>query len=322
MTRRRSSVDVIGLAFLDIVTCGFGAILLLLLISKPAPITAGDEPRSSVDATVLEEAANLVNRLRARWEALQTVTANEPERAVSSRGADRALAEAIRRAGERLRQLRRDNRGLERVEASLRRATLRTPAAATIRDPEVGGIPVDSEYVIFIVDTSGSMKSIWDEVIDVMDRVLDIHPKVSGFQVLNDNGAYLIGGYRRRWIRDTPALRSSVLNALRVWGAMSNSSPVEGLETALRTYAGRDRKIAVYIFGDDFSGTSYDRVLDTLRELNVNPDTGRTRVRVHAVGFVSSRIHDRYATLMREVTHNHDGAFLALPIAGAGAGNR
>lgn len=313
MKRRRSSGEAIGLAFLDIVTCGFGAIVLLLLISRPAPIVTGDETRPSVDATVLEEAANLVSRLRARWEALQAVLANEPERAAAPRVEDRALEEAIRRAGERLRQLQRDNRGLERVEASLRRATLRAPAPATERSPEVGGIPVDSEYVIFIVDTSGSMKSIWDEVIDVMDRVLDIHPKVSGFQVLNDNGAYLVGGYRRKWIRDTPALRRSVLNALRVWGAMSNSSPVEGLETALRAYARRDGKIAIYIFGDDFSGASYDRVLDTLRELNVDRATGRTRVRVHAVGFVSSQIHDRYATLMREVTRNHDGAFLALP---------
>ena len=103
---------------------------------------------------------------------------------------------------------------------------------------------------------------------------------------------------------------------MRNWGAMSNSSPVEGLEAALRTYARQDRKIAIYIFGDDFSGASYDRVLGTLRELNVDPATGRTRVRVHAVGFVSSQIHDRYATLMREVTRNHDGAFLALPVGG------
>ena len=232
------------------------------------------------------------------------------------RGEDPALEEAIRLAGERLKQLRRDNRGLERVEESLRRATLRTPAPATERDPEVGGIPVDSEYVIFILDTSGSMKSIWGEVMDVMGRVLDIHPKVSGFQVLNDNGTYLISAYRKKWIRDTPRLRKSILNALRNWGAMSNSSPVEGLQTALRAYARSPGKVAIYIFGDDFRGASYDRVMETLRELNVDRTTGKTRVRVHAVGFVSSQIHDRYATLMREVTRNHDGAFLALPVRG------
>ena len=113
---------------------------------------------------------------------------------------------------------------------------------------------------------------------------------MSGFQVLNDNGAYLISGYRRKWIRDTPKLRKSILNALRNWGAMSNSSPVEGLQTALRTYARREGKIAIYIFGDDFRGASYDRVMETLRDLNVDRTTGKTRVRVHAVGFVSSQI--------------------------------
>ena len=322
MKRRRSSGEVFGLAFLDVITCGFGAIVLLLLISKPAPVETGSEAQPSVDATALEAAADLVSRLRARWEAMRAILANDPTLRAGSPGENRALEEAIRLAGERLHRIERDNRGLVRVEESLRRATLHAPAPAAERDPEVGGIPVDSEFVIFIVDTSGSMKSIWDGVIDVMDRVLDIHPKVSGFQVLNDNGAYLIAGYRRKWIRDTPALRRSILNALRNWGAMSNSSPVEGLETALRAYSRRDGKIAVYIFGDDFSGASYDRVLETLRELNVDPATGTARVRVHAVGFVSSRIHDRYATLMREVTRNHDGAFLALPVAGAGGGNR
>ena len=320
MKSRRSSGEVFGLAFLDVISCAFGAMVLLLLISKPALIEVGDEAQPSVDATVLEEAADLVGRLRVRWEALQAMLASEPKRPAASHGQDPALEEAIRLAGERLQQLQRDNRGLERVEESLRRATLRTPAPATERDPEVGGIPVDSEYVIFIVDTSGSMQSIWGEVMDVMGRVLDIHPKVSGFQVLNDNGAYLISGYRRKWIRDTPKLRKSILNALRNWGAMSNSSPVEGLQTALRAYARRDGKIAIYIFGDDFRGASYDRVMETLRDLNVDRATGKTRVRVHAVGFVSSQIHDRYATLMREVTRIHDGAFLALPVEGAGRG--
>ncbi len=319
MKRRRSSGEVFGLAFLDVVACGFGAIVLLLLISRPAPVESGDEARPSVDAAALGEAADLVSRMRARWNALQAMLASGAEPAGPPAG-DRAPGEALRLAGERLRRIERDNRGLERVEASLRRASLRAPAPATERGPEVGGIPVDSEHVIFIVDTSGSMQSIWDEVIDVMGRVLDIHPKVDGFQVLNDNGSYLVGGYRRKWIPDTPGRRRSILNALRSWTAMSNSSPVEGLRTALRTYAGREERIAVYIFGDDFRGASYDRVLETLRELNVDPATGMARVRVHAVGFVSSRVHDRYATLMREVTRSHDGAFLALPAGGAGGG--
>ena len=314
MKKRRSSGEIFGLAFLDVIACGFGAIVLLLLISRPTPIEGDGETQPSIDPVELEEVSDLVSRLRARWSALRDALASEPVRPVATDGEDSALAEAIRSAGERLEQLRRDNRGLERVEESLRRATLRAPGPARERDPEVGGIPVDSEYVIFILDTSGSMKSIDDQVMDVLDRVLDIHPTVRGFQIMNDNGAYLIDAYRKKWIPDTPRRRRSILNALRTWGAMSNSSPVEGLQAALRAYARQDRKIAIYIFGDDFSGSSYDRVMETLRTLNTDPGTGRSRVRVHAIGFVSTQVHDRYATLMREVTRHHDGAFLALPV--------
>ena len=321
MKKRRSSGEVFGLAFLDVVTCGFGAIVLLLLVSRPQPIEGAGEVQPSANAAELEETADLVSRLRARLDALQASIANEPERPAAMPGEDPALEETIRLADRRLAQLRRDNRGLERVEESLRRATLRAPAAASERDPEVGGIPVDSEYVIFILDTSGSMKSIWDQVMDVMNRVFDIHPTVRGFQVLNDNGGYLIGAYRKKWIPDTPKRRKSILNAVRNWNAMSNSSPVEGLEAALRTYAPQDKRIAIYIFGDDYTGSSYDRVIETLHRLNVDGATGRRRVRVHAVGFFSPHATDRYATLMREVTRSHDGTFLALPIQGAGGGS-
>ena len=122
---------------------------------------------------------------------------------------------------------------LEVVKTSLKNVTIRVTASLEERDPEVGGIPVDSEYVIFIVDTSGSMNEICDQVIDVINRVLDIHPKVSGIQVMNDNGIYLIDSTRRKWIPDTSRSRESVKRLLELWTSFSNSSPVEGLEIAL-----------------------------------------------------------------------------------------
>ena len=313
MKKARSSGEIFGLAFLDVIACGFGAIVFLLLISRPAPIDAGGDAQASVRASEIKEAANLVIRLRARWEALQAMPAPRPKPPAGASGGDAGLEQAIRIAGRRLQQLQHDNQGLERVKESLQRATLRVRTPASERDPEVGGIPVDSEYVIFIVDTSGSMKSIWSRVMDVMDKVLDVHPRVSGFQVLNDNGGYLIGAYRRKWILDTPKRRKSILNAVRNWDAFSNSSPVEGLRTALRAYACQDKRIAIYIFGDDYSGSSYDEVIETLRELNTERGTGRRLVRVHAVGFISEHGPERYATLMREVTRTNEGTFLALP---------
>ncbi len=79
--------------------------------------------------------------------------------------------------------------GLETVQTSLRKAAI-TPATAERRDEEVGGIPVDSDYVIFIVDTSGSMQNIWSRVTSEMKSVLAIHPKVKGFQIMNDMGTH------------------------------------------------------------------------------------------------------------------------------------
>ena len=39
----------------------------------------------------------------------------------------------------------------------------------------IGGIPVDSEYIIFIIDTSGSMFSYaWERMLQEMEATLDI----------------------------------------------------------------------------------------------------------------------------------------------------
>ncbi|RKZ92826.1 MAG: hypothetical protein DRQ40_08290, partial [Gammaproteobacteria bacterium] len=47
-----------------------------------------------------------------------------------------------------------DVQGLSLVQSTLKQASISTPKKAnTTRDEEVGGIPVDSDYVIFIVDT-------------------------------------------------------------------------------------------------------------------------------------------------------------------------
>lgn len=298
------------MAFLDIIACGFGAVVVLLLISRPMPVESGPSEAPSAERQEIE--ASLL-RLRARQERLNAQLSVGPQ--VPAAEPDGALQDEVARARQELAQLEAGGRGLERAKASRERAEIRARSPAEERDAEVGGIPVDSEYVIFIVDTSGSMRNIWGRVLATVGNVLDIHPKVEGFQVMNDNGVYLVSGYAGRWIRDTPRRRKSILQAMRLWSSFSNSSPVEGLEAALRTY-GRDRgkKIAIYIFGDDYSlGTAYDQVLGVLQQLNTDLVTGRRRVRVHAVGFLSGAHSANYATLMREVTRQNNGAFLALP---------
>ena len=134
-----------------------------------------------------------------------------------------------------------------------------------IRDRLIGGIPVDSEYIIFIIDTSGSMFSYaWERMLQEMEATLDIYPTVKGIQVLNDMGNYLFSRYRGEWIPDTPARRSLILQNLRNWNVFSNSSPVEGITNAVRTFYDPGKKISIYVFGDEFTGASIQEVVQTV----------------------------------------------------------
>ena len=185
----------------------------------------------------------------------------------------------------------------------------------------IGGIPVDSEYIIFIIDTSGSMFSYaWDRMLREMEATLNIYPNVKGIQVMNDMGNYLFSRYAGQWIPDTPARRQLILRNLANWNAFSNSSPVEGITQAVRSFYDRDKKISIYVFGDEFTGRSIEDVVLTVDKLNAEVRTGERRVRIHAVGFPVQFIRPpelqdtgiRFATLMRELTHRNGGTFVGL----------
>lgn len=298
------------MAFLDVVTCGFGAIVLLLLITRPQPEPAAG-PEETVTPALIEATASFVGSLRAQAGELRRTLAELAAAAATPRpsrtGADPGRLEA---ASKELEEIRKSNEGLVLVKESLSRASIRAAAAVEERDPEVGGIPVDSEYVVFILDTSGSMKNIDCQVQETFQSVLDIHPTVKGFQVMDADGRHLFGGTEGRWLGDSPSKRVEVRLGMRGMGG-SSSSPVRGLETAIRTYA-KDggKKVAIYVFGDDFSGGSAQEFVNTLDTLNVDSGSGKRKARVHAIGF---GINHRYATLMRAVTNRNDGAFIALP---------
>src|SRR5689334_17045702 len=90
--------------------------------------------------------------------------------------------------------------------------------------------PDDSEYIIFIIDTSGSMfNHAWPMMLEKVEETLNLYPKLQGFQVMNDEGVYMFTDYRGKWMPDTPAQRRTVLERLRTWNAFSNSSPIEGI---------------------------------------------------------------------------------------------
>jgi hypothetical protein len=183
----------------------------------------------------------------------------------------------------------------------------------------VAGVPIDSEYVIFVVDTSGSMQSMnWRRAERRLEEVLNIYPKLKGIQVMDDMGGYMFTEYRDRWIPDSPARRRAIVDRFRNWKAFSNSSPAEGIIAAIRTFWTRDHPISIYVFGDEFTGPSIQDVVDTVDRINRSAGSGERLVRIHSLGFpipgqYPQHTSMRYATLMRILSARNGGVFVGLP---------
>lgn len=137
---------------------------------------------------------------------------------------------------------------------------------------------------------------------------------------MNDMGDYMFSGYRGRWIPDTAGRRKAIINRLLSWTPFSNSSPVEGIQRAIRAFYTPDKKISLYVFGDDFTGGSLRIVLDTIDKINATRPNGKRMVRIHTIGFPvhflvpggREQSATRFAALMRELSYRNDGTFVGL----------
>jgi hypothetical protein len=185
----------------------------------------------------------------------------------------------------------------------------------------VPGVPLDADYLVFIVDTSGSMQHFgWATVMRHIREVLDLHPAVRGIQLMTDMGEPRFADYSAGWIPDSPAMREYVLDGVRNWQAFSNSSPREGIVAALELPYEPDAKVAVHVYGDDLAIGAVDDTLEQLERINRDPETGELRARIHAIAVpaileATGELYSAagYAMLMRELSLRSDGAFVALP---------
>ncbi len=327
--RRRREMEGIGLSFLDAIFCGFGAILLLFVIARGAEpqLVVRDAETLRAELKVLEEErAELDPRLRmlqAEFDARQAeigsaerLVARYQDELTSIEGRQRAASDTAA-VQNRIR----DQLALAQQQLSEEMKRLLAQRREAPPERLVGGIPVDSEYIIFIIDTSGSMQSMaWPLMRRKVEETLRLYPEVKGIQVMNDEGGFMFSQYAGKWIPDSPARRRAIVERLQSWRPFSNSSPVEGIEAAIRVYYRSDRKISLYVFGDEFTGTSIDDVVRRVDRLNRADAAGNRRVRIHGVGFPtmfappaqSSYTGVRFATLMRELAQRNGGTFLGL----------
>ena len=81
-------------------------------------------------------------------------------------------------------------------------------------------------------------------------------------------GSYMFLDYQDRWIPDTPELRQKIIKNLTNWNEFSNSSPAEGITTAIEAFYEPNKRISLYVYGDEFTGKSIREVVDYVTKIN------------------------------------------------------
>jgi hypothetical protein len=203
--------------------------------------------------------------------------------------------------------------------------------------PEVApapvGLPVGSNYLAFIIDTSGSMRDpnsggLWPIVIRTIESVLDVYPNIEGIQLIDGDGRFILGRRNSQgtaaWLSDTPETRDAIKRVLRRYDQDTVSNPVPGIYNAMRYLFDKENdkmRMGIFVFGDEFnSNDAADVVIRRLEDLNPADENGNRRVTINAVGFPTTIRYQfsmgntglRFANLMRTVTYLHGGAFIAL----------
>ena len=319
---KRRNINEISLSFLDVLCCGFGAVILLLMIIKlvdpiivhdPTFSGSADLPKRETIRKIVDKTDDLRDRLAmADQDASRNVAYLANVRKELEEIEHRYVAKA-----HDLGSLAFTKQQLLAAKQSLTDEMERLLGVGFIRsDNLIGGITVDSEYIIFIIDTSGSMRRwAWGLLQRKIRETLSIYPTVKGIQLLNASGEYLFPEFAGQWISDSASRRRQISARLASWRSESESTPVNGIRHAISTFYSKERKISIYIFGDDFRGGSIENVVDTVDGINRSDTEEGRRVRIHAVGFpvvVGTPSGNRFAALMRELTYRNGGTFVGL----------
>lgn len=329
MRRRRREIEGVSLSFLDVISCGFGALILLLVLTKVfEPIVLEDTIENlegylaslQQDLIDMRGEVKVLNRKMIHREDKQkedldrlanlnanlTILESKYDATIDKTKVSNIIVGKLATAKQSL------TKEMERLLADYKKK---------IDDNKIGGIPVDSEYVIFVIDTSGSMYNYaWPLVLQKVSETLDVYPKLKGIQVMNDMGNYMFTQYANEWIPDTSVRRRAIIERLRTWNVFSNSSPVEGITKAISTFYRPGRKISIFVFGDEFSGRSIQQVVDIIDRINREDKDGNRLVRIHAIGFPVQfanppRYQDtgiKFAILMRILCERNGGTFIGL----------
>ena len=328
--KRKRSTQVFSLSFLDVICCGFGAIILLFVITMGKKTKEITNLRMALERIIQQRMLQL-NEYDIVTEEIATLIQLERDKEKEKKIVETDLEAVLAKLEQQIKdeEFSKDKllTDLEQVEDEL--AVMQTdPEIEQKKEmvPSPVGVPVESNHIAFVIDTSGSMRDpntslIWGYVIQKFEETLDSYPEVKGIQLLDADGHFIMGrGMRRKWMPDNRETREYMVRAVRLYPYNSDSNPVPGIAQAIRQLAEPDNeemKMGIYVFGDEFTGRS-EPVLNTLDRLNKEDEDGDRFVRINAVGFPNviggglslSQSGLKFANLMRELTYEHGGLLL------------
>ena len=331
MRRQKRNMETFNLSFLDVVCCGFGAVILLLVITKiyePITIQNSQENLQSLVIKLAQELEvirgdSVTMNMRLTEITKQISENNEKNNKLQG---DLSIIQGEFNSTKSMsdEQLT-DRDSLLLLKQQLTDIQVRLQTEIDASNSRAAGIPVDSEYVIFIIDNSYSMKdNVWGYLQQSMVQILDAFPKdkLKGLQVISCNGAYLFPTFAKGWILDTDKTRNNIIQALNNWEPPCDSNPVDGINLAVTEFA-KNNKIAIWILGDDLyqdakpkycgrfdSAECIRRIVSKYNKLDAK---GEPMIRVHGKAFQHGNYvgnPDGFVNMLRVVANENYGAFV------------
>ncbi|MDA8933758.1 hypothetical protein N9H52_01825 [Gammaproteobacteria bacterium] len=312
MSKQRKISELFSMSFLDIMACGFGALVLILLISE---FQESEVKQVENNADIFLEAQEERAKKIIKVESLDKLMSSNIEDLISTRQRLDVLKMELEKKSlisAKLNDLASD------TDFQISKQRLNS-LSAPMEQKEASGIKLDSRYLVFIIDTSGSMEP-WVKIVQEIDNLIQTFPDLEGYMVMNDNGSIFHGG--DPWLNPTKINRSASIGILRAnrakYGSLSN--PIVGLKKVIRVWGDKYKDLGVFIMGDDILDQTSRIETISQEVLKLNTDlSGKTKVRVNAVGFLTSRANisqqqgnKNYLMLMRELTEQSGGAMVVV----------
>jgi hypothetical protein len=310
---QRAPIEVFNLSFLDIISCAFGAVVMLVLLAKNGEQGTEHGPNNlSLSIQEVLSAQIFIEELQGALSDKQRQLLAALNQSASSTQQLQDLESSIPRAQKTLQQLQDKAQSL-RQEIRLANAKLNVPNSTDIPDDDVGGIPTDAQYVIFVIDNSGSMSfgNSWRTVTNVVSDILSNHPQMKGFQIMAADGGFMYPGTEGQWLSDSTSFRKKAIARMASFTG-GGSEPEKGISRAIKLYKKKPGKISLYVFGDDYRQSNLDGVVSSITSQNKQAD-GTAKIRIHGIGFARRQGNSQqYAAFMQAITKRNRGAFVGL----------